>query len=968
MKHKLLPRKIQNFFKRIYKRRSLFFVALLFILSGVSPVVAAKVSSPTPIVQSPYDAEQLANKAVKLYQSGNYTEAAVAWKQTARVFAAKGNKLNQAMALSNLSLTYQQLGEWEEAKKAIDNSLAILRTLSKGKEELKILAQSLDIQGSLQRELGQTADALTSWQEASKVYGQTNEPDKLAQSKINQAQAMQDLGLYPRACSTILEVLNQDIGVSNCQELNDFDKVDPKKPKKETLKQRLQVVADKSPSLYRVVGLRSLGDLLRFVGQLEQSQMILETSLKQAEKLNSPQEQAAVSLSLGNTARDFAEVNKRQDRVSAQRNYERNALDSYSKVLKLSPSPTARQQAELNQLNLLLSQLKPEKSSETEESQKLLESEKLPILSEAEELWNRLNPQLNNLSASRTGVYLQINFAENVLKLAQQENFTLKANSKLPTLNEVDRILTNAAKQAKSLGDKRAEANALGNRGRLYELTGQERDLPQAEALTKQALSIASSFSTPDITYQFSWQLGRIRKRQGKSADAIAAYTTAYYALQSLRSELVAINPEVQFSFRDDVEPVYRQLVELDLTEADSLKKAGDNNKSQKYIAQARTVIESLQLAELNNFFRESCVEAKAQEIDDIDKTAAVIYTIALQDRLQVILSLPNQKSLTLHTVSLSSEELKKTVENVQRSLITTDSKVEAFLPIYKQLYDWVIQPVEAELAKSKVQTLAFVLDEDLRNIPMGILYDGKQYLLEKYAIALTPGLQLVNPKPISKVGLRALTAGLSKIRPNFPAHEGFKPLVNVEEELKQIEKLGVSSRELRDEEFTSAEIQKQTVASRVPPIVHLATHGQFSSKVEDTFILAWDRRINVKELGSLLRDNTQYQKTPIELLVLSACETASGDNRAALGLAGVAVRSGARSTLATLWAVEDKSTAEVMGQFYRQLEQARKTNRNKAQALQQAQLALKNQIDLKNPEYTHPHFWAPFVLVGNWQ
>ncbi|NMG20371.1 CHAT domain-containing protein [Brasilonema bromeliae] len=965
MKQKLLPRKIQNFFKRIYKRRSLVLAALLFILSGVSPVVAAKVSSPTSIVQSSYDAEQLANKAVKLYQSGKFTEAAAAWKQTAQVFATIGDKLNQAMALSNLSLTYQQLGEWEQAKKAIEDSLALLKTASKGKEELKILAQSLDIQGSLQRELGQTADALNAWQQASKIYSQTSEQEKLAQSKINQAQAMQDLGLSPRACSTLLEVLNQDIGVSNCQELNDLDKPEFNKPKTEILKQRLQVVADKSPSLSRVVALRSLGELLRFVGQLEQSQMILETSLKQAQKLNSPQEQAAVYLSLGNTARDLAEVNKilRSTRIS----YEQKALDSYSEVIKLSPSPTAQQQAQLNQLNLLLSQLKPKKSSETPEAENLSEAENLPILSQAEELWNRLNPQLNNLSASRTGVYLQINFAENVLKLAQQENFTLKANSKLPTFDEVDRILAKAAEQARSLGDKRAEANALGNRGGLYELTRPTRDLAKAEELTKQALNIAPSFSTPDIAYQFSWQLGRIRRDQGKTANAIAAYTAAYHALQSLRSELVAINPEVQFSFRDNVEPVYRQLVELDLKEADSLKQAGDNKKSQEYIDQARTVIESLQLAEINNFFRESCVEAKPQEIDQIDKTAAVIYTIALQDRLEVILSLPNQP-LTLHTAPLRPGELEQTVNDVRGSLIGADSKVEDFLPTYKQLYDWMIQPVEAELAKSKVKTLAFVLDGDLRNIPMGVLYDGKQYLLEKYAIALTPGLQLVNPKPISKVGLRALTAGLSKIRPNFPAHEGFKPLGNVEEELKQIEKFGVSSQELLNDKFTSAEIQKQTVASRVPPIVHLATHGQFSSKVEDTFILAWDRRINVKELGGLLRDNTQYQKTPIELLVLSACETASGDRRAALGLAGVAVRSGARSTLATLWTVEDKSTAEVMGQFYRQLEQARKTNINKAQALQQAQLALKNQVDLKNREYTHPHFWAPFVLVGNWQ
>ncbi|MGH2414916.1 MAG: CHAT domain-containing protein, partial [Microcystaceae cyanobacterium] len=414
--------------------------------------------------------------------------------------------------------------------------------------------------------------------------------------------------------------------------------------------------------------------------------------------------------------------------------------------------------------------------------------------------------------------------------------------------------------------------------------------------------------------------------------------------------------------FRDNVEPVYRELVELDLKYADSLKKAGKNEQSQQHIVQARGVIESLQLAELNNFFREACVEANPKQIDEIDQAAAVIYTIALPDRLQVLLSLPN-RPLSLHTTLIRQEELEETVKNVRRSLIAPVSSVQDFLPTYQQLYNWLVQPLETELANSKVTTLAFVLDGDLRNIPMGILHDGKQYLLEKYAVTLTPGLQLLNPKPIAEVGLRALTAGLSTIRENFSPHEGFRPLRNVELELKQIEKLGVSTREFLNDKFTSAEIKKQTVASRVLPIIHIATHGQFSSRVEDTFILAWDRRIDAKQLGNLLRDNTQYQGKSIELLVLSGCETASGDNRAALGLAGVAVRAGARSTLATLWAVEDKSTAQVMGEFYRQLEQAKKTKLNKAEALRQAQLAL-----TKNPLYRHPHYWAPFVLVGNWQ
>jgi CHAT domain-containing protein len=139
-----------------------------------------------------------------------------------------------------------------------------------------------------------------------------------------------------------------------------------------------------------------------------------------------------------------------------------------------------------------------------------------------------------------------------------------------------------------------------------------------------------------------------------------------------------------------------------------------------------------------------------------------------------------------------------------------------------------------------------------------------------------------------------------------------------------------------------------------------LATHGQFSSNAADTFIVTWDQKVNVKEFDQLLRSRTREKEQAIELLVLSACETASGDNRAALGLAGAAIRSGARSTAATLWRVNDESTAIFMAEFYKQLASSKTS---KAEALRNAQLTL-----LKNRDYQNPYFWAPFVLVGNWQ
>ncbi|MCV3212667.1 CHAT domain-containing protein [Plectonema radiosum NIES-515] len=913
------------------KKRSLFLVALLFILSAAISPAIAKLPASNFVVESPQNAQQQASKAIQLYREGKFIEAAAAWKLTANVFLAQGDRLNQAMALSNLSLTYQQLGQWEQASSAIAQSLQILKTQPENKEKLQIQAQTLDVFGSLQREIGQSANALNTWQEAANIYGKINQPLKVAQSKINQTQAMQDLGLYPRACKTLLEVLNKQIeGVKSCQELGQLSK--------DKLTQKLKKVENESPSLTVAVGLRSLGELLRLVSQPEQSEIILATSLNLAEKLNSPQDIAATYLSIGNTAREIAE---REPFRSRRENYEEKAASAYGEVIKLSPSPMIRQQAQLNQLSLLL---------------------KLGQVSATEELWRSLNSQLTTLSPSRTGVYQQINFAQSFINSAQTKKLTLVgANPQLPTFNDIDKILARATEQARSLGDKRAEAYALGNRGGLYELT-EATPQTQAEKFTQQSLSIVSNFEAPDIAYQFFWQLGRIRKSQGDIEDAIAAYTKAYDALGSLRGDLVGNNAELQFSFRDRVEPIYRELVDLDLQYVASLNKEVKNEKRQSLLIQARDVIESLQVAELNNFFREACVEANTKQIDRVDKKAAVIYPIILGDRLEVILSLPNQP-LSVHTKQISQQDFEQTVQDVQGSLKTPDSIIEGFLPEYKQLYDWLIQPLENELATSKVSNLVFVLNGKLRNIPMSILYDGKNYLIEKYPIAISSGLQLIEPKPLAEIKLRALTAGLSEVGKEFTGQ--FKPLIYVEEELKQIKNSGIPSQPILNAQFTTKEFKKE-IGGAGFPIVHLATHGQFSSKAEDTFILAWDSRINVIDFGNLLRNSTLNQGRPIELLVLSACETASGDERAALGLAGVAVRAGARSTLATLWSVEDKSTAKIMGELYHQLEQAKEKKINRAQVLQYSQLSLLK--DLKDTKYNHPHYWAPFVLVGNWQ
>jgi CHAT domain-containing protein len=656
-------------------------------------------------------------------------------------------------------------------------------------------------------------------------------------------------------------------------------------------------------SLLKAKGLQSLGEALRVVGDLKRSQEVLEQSLALAEKLQLRDSLAAILISLGNTAY----VQQKPD----------DALGFYQRAAQASPSPTLKLQAQLNQLRVLVDEKKE---------------------SEASTLAPQIQTQLADWPPSRTAIYARINLAESFRKMGNPKE------SQLPIANSQNfaQLLATAVQQAQSLNDERAEAYALGSLGGLYE---QNQQWDNAQKLTEQALLLAQGINAADIAYQWQWQLGRILRAKGSVEGATAAYTQAVNTLQSIRSDLVAISSDVQFSFRQSVEPVYREFVAL-------LLQPKGGKSDQKDLAQARKVIESLQLAELDNFFRDACINAKPAQIDQIDKTAAVFYPIILPDRLEVILALPGQP-LRQYTTALPKQTINKTLRDLRDAVTVPRYRisVKRFHEPAQKVYNWLIRPVEAELANSGIKTLAFVPDGLFRNIPLSALYDGKHYLVEKYSVAIAPGLQLVDPKPLVRKELKVLAFGLTESR------SGFSPLPNVQSEMDRI-KGEVESQVRLNQSFTNSSFKEATESSEFP-VIHLATHGQFSSSAQDTFVLTWDDRIRANDFSELLRAQQGNQKQPIELLVLSACQTASGDDRAALGLAGVAVRAGARSTLASLWFVSDEATSLLMSEFYQELSRTQDT---KAEALRRAQMAILHQQD-----FSHPYFWSAFVLVGNW-
>lgn len=711
--------------------------------------------------------------------------------------------------------------------------------------------------------MGQAEAALQGWQKAERAYVAAGDETGKIGSQINQAQAMQALGLYRRGQKLLVDV-----------------------------NQRLQNQPD---SLMKAKALQSLGVAFQLVGDLQQSQNILNQSLKISDRLKSTADISDILFNLGNTTRHLQQTQA--------------ALDYYQQVIVQTTNPQLRVEAQLNQLSLYVetAQIKP-----------------------AKVLLPEIKSQLESLSPSRMSVYATVNFARNLTKLAKLDG------SESVSSQESARILARAVQQAEMLSDLRAQAYALNELGKLY---FEKQQLSDALKLSQQALQIAQEINATDITYQAAWQVGRILKKQGDNQGAIAAYDGSVKTLKSLRSELVAINRDVQFSFQESVEPIYRELVDLLL----------QSQPNQQSLRQARETIEALQLAELDNFFREACLNAKPEQIDQIDKQAAVIYPIILGDRLEVILSIPG-KPLSSYKTTLPQAEIEKTIKQMRQSLNPVFSNEER-LHLSQQLYDWLIRPSESQLTNSKVKTLAFVLDGSLRNLPMATLHNGKHYLVEKYSLALSPGMQLMQTRSLKSENLKVVIAALSEAR------LGFKALSAVKSEVTEISSK-VSSKLLLNEKFTDINLQ-QAIQSTPFSVLHLATHGQFSSKLDDTFILSWNERINVNKLSEFLKTRNELESTPVELLVLSACQTAKGDNRAILGLAGVAVRSGARSTLATLWAVKDESTAKFMVEFYKQL---RQPGISKAEALRQTQMSF-----LQNADFQHPFYWSAFVLVGNW-
>lgn len=533
-----------------------------------------------------------------------------------------------------------------------------------------------------------------------------------------------------------------------------------------------------------------------------------------------------------------------------------------------------------------------------------------------------------------------------ILQFLSLGNVCLRLLSKLPKL-ESNLVTTNhtllseALNLARRQQNKRYIAQAKGFLGRLYYTVHR---YPEALHLTREAIFLSQTF--PDLRYQWEWQQGNILQAQQKLIPATHAYQSALMLLQKIRTHLTVGQRDTATLFHEYIRPVYFSLADILLRQATTTR---DAKHKSHLLNQARETVESLKVAELQDYFQDTCAfDPKITKLEGLDKQTAILYPILLPDRTELLVSLPT--GIHQFTIDVSAQLLNQTASTFQADLqIGSEWR---FATPAKQLYQWLIAPIRKQLHTLHINTLVIVSDAGLRMIPFAALINPKtkRFLVQDFALVTTPGLNLTDPQPLPRTQVKILLSGLSV------AVQDFSALPYVPQEITQIKSLFTQHQVLLDQTFLIDNIDN-TLKTTPYTIVHIASHGQFDRNPRKTFLLTFDDKLTMDKLENLLA-LSQLRENPVELLTLSACQTAVGDERAALGLAGVAIKAGARSALASLWFVNDASTTQLVTEFYRLLQNP---TLSKAQALQQAQQKLIAQ------GYQHPLYWAPFLLIGNW-
>ncbi|MEK7989386.1 MAG: CHAT domain-containing protein [Thiotrichaceae bacterium] len=736
-----------------------------------------------------------------------------------------------------------------------------------------------------------------------------------AQTNIEQANKAFEQGKYTDAIEQWQHALEQQTKAEQIQILSQiataYQKIGMHREVFEALQQAYQLAEKIEDKVVQVNLVIQLSDAWLTIGDAAEALKLVQISEKVARELKNPQLLAKVLNNLGNV---YAVYESYFD-----------AIDLYNEALeslKTAHNPQLETKILLNQIKAMMY------VSPTED-----------VLRVLDKTWTALQ----NSEPNQRQFHNLIAVAMHARGFGNDPELSLKQLAQVLDISA--KAFKQAVELANTLNQIRLQSIAYGRFAQLYVDQGQ---LEAAQQLNRQALFFAKQEAMPDLLYLWQWQQGVLLDLDGKLDQAIAAYRRATKTLQPIQYNLDVGLRTNTTTFNELVRPVYYELAGLFLKKAE---RADTEQKNQELLFKARDIIENLKVAELQNYFQEECVanlKDRTRSIDEVMENTAILYPISLADHLSLLIS--TEGKIHLINVDVAKDEIDAEALNLRILLQTRPNN--RFLYPAQKLYDWLIRPIEDILEKHTIDTLVVVPDGRLRMIPLTTLHDGEKFLIEKVAMAVTPGLNLVDPHSIDWKNSEVLLVGLSDAVQDYP------PLPSVVKELNTIKEITSSDSLLINKDYSIANF-RSALESKEYSVIHLATHGEFSSDPEHTYLLTYDDKLTMNKLQSLIGLG-KFRDKPVELLTLSACRTAVGDEKAALGLAGVAVKAGARSAIATLWFVDDEATALAVMDFYRLLNT--EPGLTKAKALQRVQKEL-----ISQDRYWHPSYWGPFLLIGNW-
>ncbi|MEO0769685.1 MAG: CHAT domain-containing protein [Cyanobacteria bacterium J06649_4] len=923
-------------------------IPLIFLTYGILPSVATpggeaiKPASPPVSSYSSKasqavifeEAEALYEQGFEQYRVGQREDALALWQAALQKYRQIDEQIGIAKSLNSIGIIYRLQGSYVEALDYHQNSLELARQIEEGEIEAKALV-GLAIVHQLQ---GRYPEALNYSQ-------QSLEASQASGNRATESQALNTIGTIYRLQGRYAEAL-------------------------ENFLHSLDIIRSINDSAGEAQTLNNIGYIYQFQGDYVGALDYFQQGLTLVNKIDDVAGRAQAFNNIANIYR-------------AQKDYSA-ALNYYQQSLKISLSlgdPVSEAGTLTNIGNIHLSQGDFSEALNYYQQSLVIDQELGDLDKKADTLLNiglayRLQGDYDNaLNYYQQSLVINRELADlpsEALTLAKvgyvfslQERPTLAAILLKQSVSTYEDIRYSNRQLSQELQDSYARTIEGTYRLLADSLLQQDRVLEAQQVLDLLKVQELYAYlrGTPGKRGALS-----ILKPEQEILDGYDELTTTAIELSQ---ELESLRSIVE----DERSSEQRQRIST------LIKLQEDINQQFRSFASSRDVyalLDQLTPALQDATVRLSSLNRLQRELPDLN--AALIYPLILEDRLEIVVMVPGSPPLRRTVENLTSVELNRTILDLRQAL---DSPNNDPFPAAQQLYDWLIRPIEDDLAQAGVTSLIYAPDGQLRYVPLAALHDGESWLIERYHLNNITAESLTEFDDVPASNPRVLAGAFTDASITHPVEiDGqtlsFAGLPFAGTELDNLEATRPDIKSFRDRNFTLEAVKG---IMNEYEILHFATHAAFvNSNPEDSFILFGNGdRPNLLDIGNWTLSN-------VDLVVLSACETGLdgfGNGAEILGMGYQFQLSGAGAVMASLWSVSDRGTQDLMTRFYDHLGQGKA----KAKALQQAQIGLINSSDediasairgglapagtsQNLPEslkgFRHPHYWAPFILIGN--